>query len=108
MPTELPEVYNDLSTPIIPVITINETIEVNVTQGHHFIAEEVANVRVEIQDVDSDEEEQEDMDYVANGEEVVNDDDEDDEMRFRATVTDSPSTKLVKRKAWFRRTIRAV
>ena len=55
MPTELPEVYNDLSTPIIPVITINETIEVNVTQGHHFIAEEVANVRVEIQDVDGDE-----------------------------------------------------
>ena len=29
-------------------------------------------------------------------------------MRFRATVTDSPSTKLVKRRAWFRRTIRAV
>ena len=55
MPTELPEVYNDLSTPIIPVITINETTEVNVMQGHHFIAEEVANVRVEIQDVDSDE-----------------------------------------------------
>ena len=42
---------------IFPIITINETTEVNEMQGHHFTTEDLANVRVEIQYADNNEEE---------------------------------------------------